>query len=172
MTSPPSLDALLDALQTFPERVSTFVAAFPARHRQTRAGSGHFSLVEHLCHLRDLEREGYALRIRRILAEDMPQLSEIDGATLAEQRGYQAQDPIAALDDWCAARGETAALLRRALPEHASRTGIFGGFGALTLGELASGIAAHDQGHWEELQALLTALPPAPAVADPPSPDR
>ncbi|HUG22525.1 DinB family protein [Piscinibacter sp.] len=159
MSSVPSLAALLDTLQTFPERVSAFVDTFPAQHRRARAAAGGFSLVEHLCHLRDLEREGYALRIRRILAEDMPQLSEIDGATLAEQRGYQAQDAIAALDDWCTARGETVTLLRRALPEHTSRTGIFGGFGALTLGELAGGIAAHDQAHWNELQALASTLP-------------
>jgi hypothetical protein len=172
MPTPPSADALLDLLTTFPERVSAFVAAFPPQHRQTRAAGGGFSLVEHLCHLRDLEREGYALRVRRILAEDMPELSEIDGATLAQQRAYQAQDPMAALHDWCAARRDTVALLRCALPEHAARTGIYGGFGAITLGDLARGIAGHDRSHWDELQALVNELPRERAEEGPPGSDR
>lgn len=41
--------------------------------RRTGAG-GDFSLVEHACHLRDLEREGYLVRVRRILAEVTPEL--------------------------------------------------------------------------------------------------
>src|SRR4051812_17017744 len=36
---------------------------------------GEFSLTEQACHLRDLEREGYLVRARRMLSETTPQLS-------------------------------------------------------------------------------------------------
>ncbi|WP_280153408.1 DinB family protein [Piscinibacter sp. XHJ-5] len=146
--------ALIEQLQAFPARVARFVAGFPAARQRTRPPGGGFSLVEHLCHLRDLEREGYATRIRRILDEDLPELSEIDGSTLALERDYQQQDPGAALRDWQAARELTVALLREHLPRDGQRKGIFGGFGVLTLASLAEGIAAHDRSHWDELQAL------------------
>jgi hypothetical protein len=148
-------DALLDRLQRFPARVAALIDGVGATRQRLRPPQGGFSLTEHLCHLRDLEREGFLLRIRRIVDEDMPELHEIDGTTLAEQRGYQQQDIGAAWRDWQAARDETVALLRRCLPAHAERTGVYGGFGVITLQALAEGIAAHDEQHWGELQALL-----------------
>jgi hypothetical protein len=147
--------ALIDRLQRFPARVAALIEGIPASRHGQRPPSGGFSLTEHLCHLRDLEREGFLLRIRRIVDEDMPELQEIDGTTLAEERDYQAQDPGEAWQGWRAAREETVAALRRALPAHAQRTGIFGGFGVITLQALAEGIAGHDEQHWAELSALV-----------------
>ena len=86
MTTP-----LIEQLQDFPAQVARFVAAFPTARMRERPSAGGFSLVEHLCHLRDLEREGYLHRIRRILEEDLPELAEIDGSTLAIARDYQRQ---------------------------------------------------------------------------------
>lgn len=147
-------EPLLQRLQAFPDRVAAWVEAVPAARRTRRAAAGGFSPTEHLCHLRDLEREGFLLRIRRIVDEDMPELQEIDGNALAEARGYQQQSLAQALRDWRAARGETVALLREHLPVHGMRTGIYGGFGVITLRALAQGIAVHDEQHWGELQAL------------------
>jgi len=143
-------DALLHALQQFPARCAALVER--CADPRARAPDGGFSLVEHLCHLRDLEREGYALRIRRILSEDLPELAEIDGNTLATARDYQSQDPHAAWRDWRDARAHTVALLRSALPAQAERKGIYGGLGVITLRELVRGIVAHDATHWAELQ--------------------
>lgn len=148
-------EPLLQCLQAFPARVRGLVDSVPPASRTRRTPQGGFSLTEHLCHLRDLEREGFLLRIRRIVDEDMPELQEIDGTALAEARRYQQQSLAEAWRDWQAARAETVALLRRSLPAHAARTGIYGGFGVITLRALAEGIAAHDEQHWAELQALL-----------------
>ena len=40
-------------------------------------------MLEHVCHLRDIEVEGYAPRLKRILSEDGPFLPDIDGRRLA-----------------------------------------------------------------------------------------
>lgn len=155
----PSDAALFDRLLRFPDELATWVEACPAERLRQRPGGG-FSLLEQLCHLRDLEREGFLLRIRRIVDEDMPELQEIDGSSLAIERDYQSQDAQTAWRDWRAARHETVALLREALPRHAARTGIYGGFGVVTLAELARGIAAHDESHRDEMAAWLGALTP------------
>ncbi|HEY0856571.1 MAG TPA: DinB family protein [Albitalea sp.] len=150
--------ALFARLLRFPEEAGDWLAGRCAAQLRRRPGGGGFSLLEHLCHLRDLERDGFVLRIRRIFDEDMPELQEIDGSTLAIERNYQSQDPQLAWRDWRAARELTVALLREALPQHAQRTGIYGGFGVVTLEGLAQGIATHDESHRQEMRALLDAM--------------
>lgn len=151
-------DALLDSLQHFPQQVAALVGVVPTERWRERAPGGGFAVVEHLCHLRDLEREGFIERIGRILAEDMPELHEIDGSALADERHYLAQDAVQALGDWQAARARTVAMLREALPRHALRKGVYGGFGVVTLAALAEGINAHDQTHGREMEELVALL--------------
>src|SRR5262245_45527810 len=52
---------------------------------------GAFSPVEQCWHLADLEREGYAVRIRRLIEEDAPVLPAFDGERIAEERGYKSR---------------------------------------------------------------------------------
>jgi len=47
-----------------------------------------FSVLENICHLRDLELQGYTPRIRRILAEADPDLADFDGARVAAESSY------------------------------------------------------------------------------------
>src|ERR1700716_3820775 len=75
-----------------------------------RPGEGEFSLVEHACHLRDLEREGYLVRLRRMLAEDLPVLEPFEGDRVARERDYLVQVARAAARDFAAARRQLVAL--------------------------------------------------------------
>src|ERR1044072_1311557 len=45
-----------------------------------------WSVLEHLCHLKDIEQEGYALRIKKLIHETEPYLADIDGGRLATER--------------------------------------------------------------------------------------
>jgi len=54
--------------------------------------AGAFSVLENICHLRDIEIEGYSARLNRILIETHPFLPEIDGGSLATVRDYNTQD--------------------------------------------------------------------------------
>src|SRR5688572_30494985 len=67
-------------------RAGTQLSEDTVRQRGTTGG---FSLVEHVWHLADLEREGYAARIRRLLSEDEPVLSNFDGNRVARERLYE-----------------------------------------------------------------------------------
>ena len=52
-----------------------------------------FTALEQICHIRDIEIEGYQVRIRRTLEEREPFLPSIDSETIARQRQYGAADP-------------------------------------------------------------------------------
>jgi hypothetical protein len=65
------------------------------------------SPLETICHLRDIEAEGYTTRINRILIETNPVLGDIDGGRLAVERNYNDQDPDLALHEFTIARATT-----------------------------------------------------------------
>ena len=119
-----------------------------------RPSSDEFSLTEHACHLRDLEREGYLVRVRRILAEDTPELEGFDGKAVAEARDYPSQDPRTAAREFGAARAELLALLTTLEAAALQRAAHFGGR-RITLADLVTLIDAHDGEHRAEIERLL-----------------
>jgi hypothetical protein len=116
-----------------------------------------FSLAEHACHLRDLEREGYIVRVRRMLAEDAPELEGFDGKAVAEARNYPAEDAYEAARTFVAARRELLALLAPLSAEAFQREARFGGR-RITLVDLVHLIDAHDCEHRLEIERLLDDL--------------
>ena len=122
-----------------------------------RPGEGEFSLVEQACHLRDLEREGYLPRVRRVLAEERPALASFDGAAVARSRDYLAEDAHRAAREFAAARRELVALLAPLGDEELAREATFEGR-RVCLADVVAMIVEHDRGHREEIEALADAL--------------
>jgi hypothetical protein len=118
---------------------------------------GEFSLTEQACHLRDLEREGYLVRARRMLSETTPQLSGFEGDRIAAERDYRSQDARSAVRDFAAARAELVAIFRAAALADFERDALFEGR-RITLAGLLSMVAEHDRGHREEIQEILDVL--------------
>lgn len=124
--------------------------------RQRPPGRG-LALVEHACHLRDLDREVYSLRIWRILREDLPVLEPIDGWQMADERRYVGQDLTEALKGLGAARTKLLRTLASLDPPQLKRMSIFD-HTRVSLIELVRDIDRHDQTHLQELDELLADL--------------
>jgi hypothetical protein len=153
--------ALPDALHhllTFPELALSALGALPTALHTARPAAGGFSLVEHAHHLADLEVEGFATRLERLLAEHEPALPDFDGARIAVERQYAMRDAGSGIERFLAAR--QGALRRFAeLPESAwERAGTQEGLGRVTVAQLPSRMLAHDCAHAEELVQLLEEL--------------
>jgi len=67
---------LVDRLAAMPRLVQACAGRLPRAEWTRQPSPGLFSLVEHCCHLRDLEEEGYTLRLRRMLRETVPVLED------------------------------------------------------------------------------------------------
>src|SRR5215216_4012827 len=85
------LSEMIASLEKTPAEVRRLGGGLGADRLRARADDGSFSFVEHACHLRDIEREGYGARIERILREESPLLADIDGSKLALERRYNEQ---------------------------------------------------------------------------------
>ncbi len=114
-----------------------------------------FSALEQACHLRDIEIDGYQVRIRRMLDESDPMLAAIDSYALARERRYAEADAAQAIAAFGTARVATIGMLTRVRSEHLDRTGSFAGYGRLTLRSLIHYLSSHDQQHLACMQWLL-----------------
>jgi transcriptional regulator with XRE-family HTH domain len=162
------IDQLMAPIEDFAGRIAT-LAAMPSKVRDivgliphdawtSGPGRGGFSLIEHVCHLRDIDGDGYRERVERMLTEERPSLPDIDGDTLARQRDYQSQDLEAALSSFATTRWQIAARLARLTLEERQRTGLMAATNEVTLEELVGAMLAHDSEHLDELSELREEL--------------
>jgi hypothetical protein len=149
---------LLAALSAMPARLDAVIAAVPETLWRTRQANGAFSLLEHACHLRDLDREAYLARLERMLAEETPALADVDGGKLAEERDYQRQDLRAALSAFAGSRADLVRRFAGLSPSERQRRGTLEGVGEITVDGLASVVLRHDCEHVAELAALQQEL--------------
>lgn len=151
----------LEALRAFPETLRTLVARVPeaALDWRPRSWDGipseELTVRQQLCHLRDIEIDGYLVRFRRVRDEPNPTLDSIDTYALIAANAYDrtpVQEAIAAFSD---ARQETLALLKGLSSGHLARRATFEGYGEVTLQGLIHYLCSHDQQHVAGIQWLL-----------------
>ena len=149
---------LIDRLAAMPRLLQSCVERLPRTEWTRQPAPGLFSLVEHCCHLRDLEEEGYTLRLRRMLRESTPVLEDFDGGAVAAGRAYPTQDLTQAMQAFAEARSRNLLVLAGLEPVALARTACFGEHGTITVVHLAELMAEHDAGHRQELVDLFRSL--------------
>ncbi len=117
-----------------------------------------FSFVEQVCHLRDLEREGYGVRVEKLLTEMQPLLPDFDGARMARERDYNAQDYEAALGEFAEVRQRNVDVVRNLSIDELNRRGTLEGVGEVKLEGLLALMHEHDSGHLDEMRAMRERL--------------
>lgn len=147
----------IERLEEMPAFLDAALDAVPDDELLSRPAPGEFSLVEQACHLRDVEREGYLVRVRRMLSETLPGLEGFDGTAVARARNYMAQDARVAAQEFAAARREVIGLLAATTPDDLGREAIFDDR-RITLRDLVAMMEEHDRGHRVEIERLIEAL--------------
>lgn len=151
----------LSALAAFPQQLEAHYAAIPVEFKHWSPPSWDgvpsepFTAIEQVCHVRDIEIEGYHVRFHRTLNEFNPTLASIDSEALAEARSYATADASAAFAAFREARAKTVALITGLTNEQFNRTAVFEGYGPLSVRSLVHYLCSHDQQHLAGLQWLL-----------------
>ncbi|MET0230629.1 MAG: DinB family protein [Rhodanobacteraceae bacterium] len=154
-------EATLQSLAMFPDQLEAFYAAIPARRTHWKPPSWNgipseeLTAIEQICHVRDIEIDGYQARIERTLAERNPELPSLDTYELAKTRGYSKQNAAEVLADFRAARAQTVARIARLDAASLERRALFEGYGWVTVRGLVHYLCSHDQQHLAGLQWLL-----------------
>ena len=156
-----AMSPTIEALAAFPAQLEKHYAAFPPEYVHWAPPSWDgvpseaFTALEQVCHVRDIEIDGYHVRFRRTLEEASPMLVSIDSEALAKQRDYGRADARRMFADFRDARAQTVALLRGLDGSQLQRPAEFEGYGRVTLRGLVHYLCSHDQQHLSGLQWLL-----------------
>jgi hypothetical protein len=148
-------EGLLAQLAGMPDFLARHLGPLSPDRAKLAGRDGTFSPVEQCWHLADLEREGYAVRIERLVREDGPVLRDFDGARVAKERQYARRDLAEGLRAFAEARRANVAALRSLAADQWSRRGSQEGVGEISLDDLARMMAEHDAGHKGEIEAWL-----------------
>ena len=116
---------------------------------------GSFCPVEQVWHLADLEREGFGLRIERLLTERDPHLPDFDGTKVARERNYRSLSLEGGLKAFAAAREANLAALRAVRVPDWTRRGTQEGVGEVTLCDMPMFLHQHDQAHVAEIEQWM-----------------
>jgi hypothetical protein len=151
----------IHSLESFPTQLEAHYAAIPLEFKHWAPPSWDgvpsepLTAIEQVCHVRDIEIDGYHVRFHRTLSETNPTLASIDTEALAKERAYGASSAEAAFAAFREARTKTVALIASLTPEQLERTAVFDGYGPLTMRSLIHYLCSHDQQHLAGLQWLL-----------------
>lgn len=155
---------ILAELASTPDEIAGLIAQVPADRLgwspPTWDGipGERFTALGQLCHLRDIEIDGYHVRFGRILREDRPDLVSIDSYQLAREKTYQADDAEAAIASFRKARRQTVAMLSVTRDSDWDRRATFAEYGEVTLRGLAHILRSHDLQHLACLHWLMAKM--------------
>jgi cysteinylglycine-S-conjugate dipeptidase len=139
-------------LAAMPARLQALLHGIDSDRTRVKPGASEWALVEHLCHLRDIECDGYSVRIAQLIDEDDPLLRDLDGDALAVQRKYIEDDAQDALRKFAEARAKSVSLLQRA--GDFTREGTMENAGRVSLARLVEMMHEHDAGHLRDIEVL------------------
>jgi hypothetical protein len=155
------VSSILSSLRSFPDQLESLFAAVPpasvawAPASWDGIPSETFTAIEQLCHIRDIEIEGYHVRLRRLLDEEAPSLVSIDSYQVALERNYPDAPVAHIFADFRQARAHTLRLLESLTDAQWRRAGTFEGYGPVTVQGLVHYLCSHDQQHLAGLHWLL-----------------
>ena len=154
--------SLVEELRRTPARLRELMAGIPPGKEVHKPGPEAFSARVNVHHLRDIEAEGYGVRLLRMLGERDPVLKDIDGNALALERNYNGRPPGPALEEFALLRAANVERLQRLEPEDLDRNGSWENVGPVTLGKVLEMWRNHDRGHLDEIAWLAGRLPAEP----------
>ena len=147
----PPLPELIDSYLAGPRALRQAVGGLTREQLVARPVPGKWSTLEVVCHLADFEPI-VADRMKRVIAEERPQLIGADENRFAAALAYPQRDLEEELTLIERTRGQMARILRKLPPEALQRIGTHNERGPLTLERLLQIAANHIPHHVKFIQ--------------------
>jgi uncharacterized damage-inducible protein DinB len=145
----------IETLESTPARLKAVVKGLPKKLLLWTPAPGKWSILEILCHLRDMEEHAYLARYRRILDEDEPALPDIDGDQWALERDYRGQRLAEVMRHWQRLRKESLRLLKKVKAVQWARRGTHETAGSLSMEDfLRRQAVGNDEAHLGQIVAI------------------
>lgn len=146
-------EEIIKTLRVTPVVLRALVDGVDDARLRRRPAPGEWAIIEVVGHLADTEERALA-RVRRMLAEDDPELAPFDQEALAEQRHYlelDLEEELARLEEL---RGQHLAELEALDGSGWARTGRHGEHGELSVELYETHVAAEEVDHLAQIARL------------------
>ena len=147
--------AHLKTLAETPARLKAALKGVPKKLLLWTPGPGKWSILEIVAHMRDMERDAYLTRYRRILTEENPSLPDLDGDVIALRDDYRGMKLPELLKDWTKHRKENLKLLKGVRSSQWSRVGTHETAGPLSMDDfLRRHAVGNDEAHLAQIEGI------------------
>ena len=151
----PSFEGLLAILKSTPAALDTLLKQIDETKFSQRPAEDEWSILEIICHLRDVEREINLPRFQQILVEENPFIPGIDSDRWASEREYHKDNLIRSLQIFTETRLRVIDLIKSLSPDSLNNSVNHSIFGPTTILELIRFITQHDQNHLRQIQKTI-----------------
>ena len=141
--------------QAGPPAVRDAVRGLSEEDARRKPGVGKLSIIEHLSHMLDMERDVFSVRLRRVLAEDNPRLEPVDQEHVVDEAHWRDRSYADIVDEWERLRFENVRLVCETGEAEWSRPVRHPDIGEkATFADVVARWARHDGEHLRQIEIL------------------
>lgn len=119
-----------------------------------KPGQGKLSAIEHLCHLHDMERDVFGVRLRRVLNESSPRLAPVSMDHHVEESRWRGRAFADLVAEWEAVRRSNIEIVAAAGSDDFERVALQPDVGRITFLQIVRQWARHDREHLRQLEII------------------
>jgi FMN phosphatase YigB (HAD superfamily) len=153
-----SIDSILAFLRSSPAALDTILKQNDPTALNTSPSAGEWSVLEVICHLRDVENDVNVPRLQKVIYQNETFIPAIDSDRWAKERNYQAESIQTALNSYLTGRANLIDLIQNLDVTLLNRTINHSIFGPTKVQELLQFIIRHDQEHLRQIKKTLNLL--------------
>jgi hypothetical protein len=149
------IQGCVERAQAGPPAVRDALKGLSEDDARRKPGIGKLSIIEHLCHMLDMERDVFSVRLRRVLTEENPRLEPVDQEHVLDESRWRDRTYASILEEWERLRLENVQLVGRTGETEWARPVRHPDVGdKATFADVVARWARHDGEHVRQIEIL------------------
>jgi hypothetical protein len=148
------IDACLERTRGGPGVIGESCAGLAEDDFLRKPGVGKLSILEHMTHMLDMERDVFGVRLRRVLEEDNPKLDPVDQEHYVDESRYAGRTFRQMFDEWRKLRVANVELVEATGAAEWARTVRHPDLGEATFADVVHRWSRHDADHLRQIEII------------------
>jgi hypothetical protein len=148
------LDACLERTRNGPGVLGETCRGLAEDDLLRKPGMGKLSILEHMVHMLDMERDVFGVRLRRVLEEDDPKLDPVDQEHYVDETRYSGRTFGQLFDEWRRLRRANVELVESTTPADWTRPVRHPDLGNATFADVVHRWSRHDADHLRQIEII------------------
>jgi hypothetical protein len=148
------IDGCLERTRAGPAGLADACRGLDDEDFRRKPGVGKLSILEHMSHMLDMERDVFGVRLRRVLEEENPKLDPVDQEHYVEEARYAGRTFQELFDEWEKLRRANVELVETTGPADWGRPVRHPDLGEATFADVVNRWSRHDGDHLRQIDII------------------